>query len=239
MSGRAPAFQFYAADWLSDENVTVMSLEEEGAYIRAIALCWREGSIPADEAKLSRLLKGASNTCLTAVRSCFIINPEDCTRLFNPRLEREREKQAVWRESKSKAGRMSGKSRRKKKLQEEQETNTCSVSVRTKTNSSSSSSSSSSLFPLTKEQKTLVRFTSDDVDRIYAAYPRKEKPRAAKKAIVNALRRTDGDNPSVALLALVEAFARSPAGKRGRYTPHPTTWFNGSEYLSDQKAWYL
>jgi len=47
--GKAPAFQFYAADWLADEAVSVMSLEEEGAYIRALCYCWREGSIPADE----------------------------------------------------------------------------------------------------------------------------------------------------------------------------------------------
>jgi len=53
-----PAFQFYAADWLADADVTMMTLEEEGAYIRALAFCWREGSIPADEKRLSVLLKG-------------------------------------------------------------------------------------------------------------------------------------------------------------------------------------
>jgi putative transposase len=43
--GKDPAFQFYAADWLADEAVSVMGLEEEGAYIRALCYCWREGSI--------------------------------------------------------------------------------------------------------------------------------------------------------------------------------------------------
>lgn len=36
MSSKAPAFQFYAADYLADEAVTCMTLAEEGAMIRAI-----------------------------------------------------------------------------------------------------------------------------------------------------------------------------------------------------------
>ena len=33
---KAPAFQFYAADYLADEHVQVMTLEQEGAQFRAI-----------------------------------------------------------------------------------------------------------------------------------------------------------------------------------------------------------
>jgi uncharacterized protein YdaU (DUF1376 family) len=115
----SPAFQFYAADYLADENVSVMTLEEEGAYWRAIAYCWREGSIPADDARLSRLLKGASNQTLTVVRLCFNQMPTDPTRLIHPRLEIEREKQRLWREKSSDAGKKSGKSRRDKKFSTE------------------------------------------------------------------------------------------------------------------------
>jgi hypothetical protein len=50
--GKAPAFQFYAADWLADEAASVMSLEEEGAYIRDLCYCWREGSIPAGSTRM-------------------------------------------------------------------------------------------------------------------------------------------------------------------------------------------
>lgn len=54
--GKAPAFQFYAADWLADENVRTMSLAERGAYIDLLAFCWREGSIPNDADRCARLL---------------------------------------------------------------------------------------------------------------------------------------------------------------------------------------
>jgi len=96
--GKAPAFQFYAADWLADQSVSMMTLEEEGAYIRAMCYCWREGSIPADDDKLSRLLKGASISVLDTVRNCFEISSVP-SRLIHTRLETEREKQKEFAES--------------------------------------------------------------------------------------------------------------------------------------------
>ena len=110
MGSKSPAFQFYAAEYLADENVAVMTLEEEGAYIRALSYCWREGSIPSDSETLSRLLKGASNQTLTVVRKCFNQSSTLVGRLVHPRLDSEREKQAAWREKSSIAGRLSGES---------------------------------------------------------------------------------------------------------------------------------
>jgi len=110
--GKSPAFQFYAAEYLADENVALMTLEEEGAYIRAIAYCWREGSIPADYELLARLLKGASSNIVRVVAKCFNQHPSDPSRLVHKRLESEREKQRVWREKSSTGGKRSGESRR-------------------------------------------------------------------------------------------------------------------------------
>jgi uncharacterized protein YdaU (DUF1376 family) len=143
---KSPAFQFYPADYLADENVALMSLEEEGAYIRAMCHCWREGSIPADPEKLSRLLKNCSNQTRTTVQVCFVEMTNDPSRLVHPRLEIERKKQDDWTEKSRSAGIKSGKARRIKKLHTEPPfTNGCDL-VRTKhepnTNSSSSSSSS-------------------------------------------------------------------------------------------------
>lgn len=100
----SPAFQFYAADYLADEKVALMTLEEEGAYIRALAYCWREGSIPADEDRLGILLKGAPTTVVRVVKRCFKQSSQDGERLVHPRLEQEREKQRVWREKSAKGG---------------------------------------------------------------------------------------------------------------------------------------
>lgn len=140
----SPAFQFYAAEYLADENVTVMTLEEEGAYIRALAYCWREGSIPADPERLSRLLKGASNQTLTVVIERFEPNSNDPSRLVHHRLERERQKQADWRAKSSAAGVASGKSRKQPAKVVKPKKKVGSDLVQPKPNSSSSFSSSSS-----------------------------------------------------------------------------------------------
>jgi hypothetical protein len=36
----------------------------------------------------------------------------------------------------------------------------------------------------------------------------------------------------------VQAFARSPAGQAGDYTPHPASWFNAQRYLDDEREWH-
>ena len=48
---KAPAFPFYAGDFLSDANQMAMTLAEAGVYIRLIAHCWKDGSI-ADDPRL-------------------------------------------------------------------------------------------------------------------------------------------------------------------------------------------
>jgi uncharacterized protein YdaU (DUF1376 family) len=85
----SPAFQFYPADYLADANVQMMTLEEEGAYIRLLSYCWRESTIPADNASLSRLCKGASDEVLNTVKQMFVVVPKDVHRMHHLRLEEE------------------------------------------------------------------------------------------------------------------------------------------------------
>jgi len=108
---KAPAFQFYAADHLADERVMLMSLEEEGAYLRLLCLCWREGSIPADAERLGILCKGASTTVVAALMECFKPHPENPDRLIHPRLEEQRAAQREWREKSAEGGRKSAAKR--------------------------------------------------------------------------------------------------------------------------------
>lgn len=139
---KPPAFQFYAADYLADEHVQLMTLEEEGVYIRLLAYCWREGSIPADPKALSRLCKGASHEAVLVVSDRFETIPNDGSRLTHPRLNAEREKQEEWSRKNSINGKNSGKARRRNKLHAERSFNDRMNESRTKTNTSSSSSSS-------------------------------------------------------------------------------------------------
>lgn len=145
---KAPAFQFYAAEWLADENVTMMTLEEEGAYIRALAFCWREGSIPADRKRLSALLKGAPESVLAAIEPRFTFGSTNNERLVHLRLDAERAKQAEWKQKSSEAGKKSAKLRQEKKMQVEPTLKNGSTLVQPKVNSSSSSSSSKVIPPL-------------------------------------------------------------------------------------------
>lgn len=116
---KSPAFQFYPKDWLSDENVVCMTMEERGIYISLMAHCWLEGTIPADPKRVKKLLKldeKVSLSTLKIVLDCFEETPTNKNRLFQKRLLTEHEKQKKWRKKCSAGGR---KSKRGKALQTE------------------------------------------------------------------------------------------------------------------------
>ncbi len=107
---KAPAFQFYAGDWLSSQRVALMSLEEEGGYIRLLAFCWQHGSIPDDPEKIARLIgKGASTTLATTLATMFEPGGNG---LVNRRLEEVRLEQEAWRAKSSEGGKKSAEKRR-------------------------------------------------------------------------------------------------------------------------------
>lgn len=144
---KAPAFQFYADDWLSDEHVRLMTLEETGAYIDAIAICWREGSIPADPVRLARLIgKNCSTEIATQVQLRFNISStgqlNSDARLEHKRLNLEREKQHARSEQMRLAGKKSAsmKSQHAGTETTSGKVNLSSTQVQPKYNSSSSSS---------------------------------------------------------------------------------------------------
>lgn len=143
----APAFQFYASDWLADANVKLLTLEETGAYIEAIAVCWREGSIPADPVMLSRIIgKGCSTDVATNVQRLFNIRcADECSgveRLKHKRLESEREKQRKRSEQQAAAGKRSAEIKREAKQNagKPKRSNKRSTDVQHPNNSSSSTS---------------------------------------------------------------------------------------------------
>lgn len=112
---KSPAFQFYPADYLADERVVLMTLEEEGVYVRLLCYCWIHGSIPSDETALQAIIGKPVNggsTTLRRVVQAFANHATENGRLVNPRLEKERTKQAEWRAKSSEGGRRSGEARR-------------------------------------------------------------------------------------------------------------------------------
>lgn len=110
-SCKAPAFQLYAADFLVDENVVVMSLEERGAYITLMCYCWRENSLPPEIEKLARLCgcqKDAMEAIWQGIGHCFAFD-KGLKRYRHPRLDAEREKQREFSYKKAQAGSLGGK----------------------------------------------------------------------------------------------------------------------------------
>ncbi len=109
---KSPAFQWYPKDDLSSMRVTMMTLEEEGAYRRAMNYCWLHGFIPADTRKLALLIgKGCSPEVAEVVKTMFV---EKDGVLIHERLDKEREKQKDWRQKSSLAGKKSAETRKSK-----------------------------------------------------------------------------------------------------------------------------
>ena len=108
---KSPAFQFYPADFLADSNQATMEPAEVGIYIRLICRCWIEGHIPADPKKLA-MMSGVTMDVLRgawpAIAPCFVPDPAFAGYLIHPRLDRERAKQAAYREKRREAGRRGG-----------------------------------------------------------------------------------------------------------------------------------
>lgn len=87
---KPPAFQFYARDWLSDGSVMGMPLGARGAYITLLASQWLEGSVPADQDKLRRILGGEDLSEIWPWIADKFPATSDPQRLANPKLEKVR-----------------------------------------------------------------------------------------------------------------------------------------------------
>lgn len=111
---KAPAFQFYPKDFLSDGNQGEMSLAESGAYARLMCRCWLEKTVPDDVKRAANLVgatAGQMRKMWPAIRRCFQPHPTLTGRLIHPRLEKEREKQEAFRQRQSAKGKVSAANR--------------------------------------------------------------------------------------------------------------------------------
>ncbi len=109
-SEKAPAFQFYPKDFLTDGHVMPMTLAERGAYITLLCLCWLDGGVPSDMSALARrchVSTAAFTKLWPALEPCFV--PAYGEMLIQPRIERERKKQETYRSMKAEAGRLGGR----------------------------------------------------------------------------------------------------------------------------------
>jgi hypothetical protein len=110
-----PAFLFYVDSWLSSATITLMTPAEEGALIRLMAVCWKNGSLPDNDRELAILSRLGDDWPASSkiVRSCFYISRH---KLYHKELKILHDKNKNWQVKSQKGGENSAKARRDKEL---------------------------------------------------------------------------------------------------------------------------
>jgi uncharacterized protein YdaU (DUF1376 family) len=88
----APAFQFYARDWLADAEVRLLTLEQRGAYIDLLAYCWERDGLPTDAEKLRKLIGATSKEAARVLPAVLPFFTESDGLYRNGKLDKVREK---------------------------------------------------------------------------------------------------------------------------------------------------
>jgi uncharacterized protein YdaU (DUF1376 family) len=223
---KSPAFQFYVNDWLSSPSISMMTPCHEGAYIRLLCYDWASDGIPDDDdalAMLSRLGEGWFKGGSAVVRKCFNQHPTKSGFLTNIRLQKEREKQRIWREKSSMGGKKSGQTRAK---QQSKSKGGSTKAQPTGQPNSNSSSSSSSLFntPIVPKGTVEEKFTE-----FWSGVPNKIARGAAARAFAKACKKVSPDEIIAGLPGFIAY--ESQRSKQPDYRAlHPATWLNGERW---------
>ena len=113
-----PAFLFYPGDWMQSETVRAMTYEQRGVYLELLAMAWLEGSIPADEDRLRRMVGLSAprwSKVWPLISECWEPREDDAGRLINPRQEHERTTRREKAEEMRRRGAAGGKQTAKQK----------------------------------------------------------------------------------------------------------------------------
>jgi uncharacterized protein YdaU (DUF1376 family) len=231
---KSPAFQFYPSEYTSSQRVRLMTLEEEGAYINLLCSCWLHGSIPADPQIAARLIgKGASTTLATKVLEMFTPSG-DSGRLVHERLERERIKQADWREKSASGGKKSAEMRKGGSRVVEgwlaNGTNQNATLQSSVFSLQSSKDNTSLALPATPSANEVA------VESIWALYPKKTGKKAATREIITAIRAKGAARIRERVQAYAAAVAQWPEDER-KFVPDPVRWFKRGNYDDDPQTW--
>jgi uncharacterized protein YdaU (DUF1376 family) len=112
-----PYFQLYAANFLSNRQFKLMSLDERGILISIYMECWVNLSVPIEPAELAKCLgfsqQEASRALTTQVKS-FLIEKEGS--YISPELEGYREKFMEGRRKQSEGGKQGAKRKKEKAM---------------------------------------------------------------------------------------------------------------------------
>ena len=100
-----PAFQFYPSDYMESEDVRCMDWDVKGVYVEMLCLAWQNVGLPSDVARVAMMLR-SDQVRLEGVLDGPLGNcwEERDGRMFNPRMERERDRMGKVSDAASEAG---------------------------------------------------------------------------------------------------------------------------------------
>jgi uncharacterized protein YdaU (DUF1376 family) len=114
MSDKAPAFQFYASDFLGSTRVMLMTNEQVGAYMFLLCHSWNIGGLPDDDRVLAHLaripLEEWNELGINKIMGCFF-RDEETGLLHNEKLEKVRADLGKYKKKLSDAGKRGAKKR--------------------------------------------------------------------------------------------------------------------------------
>jgi hypothetical protein len=249
MANKPPAFLFYGKDWLSSDDVQLMTLAQRGLYIGLIARAWdndRIGYLSSDPAVLWRL-GGADNREQFEELAPLVLKQFKTTRngkfIYHPRLVAERKKQQKFHEKQAASGRKGALARKNKELR----VSDPSATLEPKTNRNQALPLHfAPALPKDKERPTPVGSSAarvcnksygslsvaDGFERFYLAYPRKKGRAEAQRAW-----RKVKPEAVDAIIARLEVFKLGEwKGKDPQYIPYPATWLNGRRWEDEIEA---
>lgn len=220
---KAPAYQWYPKDYISDSAVMAMTLEAQGLYRFLLDVCWLDGGLPMRSHELWRIGRCDSlehfEQLWPAIAPKFY---EKDGKYQNRRLDEERKKQANNRKQRQLAA--------EKRWKLEQDSRNANA-LREQCLSSSSSTASSTA---TAVSKTPRRSASSSVlapgfVEFWTAYP-KHRSRADAEKAWNKLAPDAGLQQQI--LAALAWQVKSPDWMKdnGQYVPLPASWLRARRW---------
>jgi uncharacterized protein YdaU (DUF1376 family) len=253
-------FPMDPAKFLSDSLVDSMTTIELGAAFRLLCRQWIDGSLPDDLhllARLSRLDDAAMSEAWIVLQKFFpAMDPgrranrymfirretvlaelerrsDEFTRLARKRWDAVRNANGnAARIPDAMPVAMQDQSRAKQTRADQ------------KTSSAEPSNSNGSARMSSPSPESRGRPRKSDAEEIYWLYPRHLGKNDALSAISKAIFRVSQEHRCDIVQAIeylrdrTAAFAKSPAGQKGKYTPYPATWFNAGHYSDDELEWH-
>lgn len=227
---KLPWFPFCPIDFLTDEQVLQMNLQQVGIYLKLLCHQWIEGSIPADPLALQAMLGVGLQPTTSLVVSdllaicslCFQKHPRVKNRLINPRMYRDQIKQSASYQRVVEGGRRGGLSRVAQASLKPGSSHPQAIRNRDRNRDRERKEEEKSV-------SALVAHGGVGFEMFWASYPKK----VGKDAALKVWQRIHPDEALQQVMVarvLVECKNEQWCREDGRFIPHASTWLH-------QKRW--